>query len=276
MTLDSFLTIGDLFLEILRNTSIITNAKMFPNFDGISSFLDCYVHILGIDFYTNLEMPLENIASKENTLECVLHPGIPRLDSLYQLEKFLVKRSTEPYTLRLFELLSRRIKKVTRQEKNEQRDQNVKQVWWMMRHIADGISSGLTPEIASDLQLPDFALISQIISFDDLYILETLLNNCACLDAESFPEVLKLLSESKYSHVNKYLDLFLDVYSVNGKEKFDPSIFKIVADHLPAGKRAKKNQRRILKILLLDRDKLEVIALDTIKNPEVRDFIARN
>lgn len=276
MTLDSFLTIGDLFLEILRNTSITTNAKIFPNYDGISSFLDCYLHIFGIDFYTNLDMPLENIVSKENTLECILHPGIPRLDSLYRLENFLLKRSSEPYTLRLFELLSRRIKKVIRQEKTEQRDQNVKEMWWMMRHIADSISPGLTPEISSDLQLPDFALISQIISFDDLHILEILLNNCACLDAENFPEVLKLLTETKYPHVNKYLDLFLDLYSVNGKEKFDPSIFKMVADHLPSGKRAKKNQKRILKILLLDREKLEVIALDSIKNPHVRDFMSRN
>ncbi|CAK7994683.1 Hypothetical protein POVR1_LOCUS207 [uncultured virus] len=271
---DSFLTVGDLLLEILRNTTLPVHVKTFYHLEGISSFFDAVVKIGELDFYSNLETPLSSIVSNDNNLECALHPHHPTLLELNHLEKFLMNRLTESYTPRLYELLITRREFEESVQEEKRRSRVVEDVWLTICYTTSGISENLIPETVSHLEISGPVMMSQIIYYDDPSNLEAFVKNCSCLDAETLGPVLKLLNDLNYPHVNKYLEIILKAYSLNGTEILDPLIFKMVAHFLAVSKKAKRNQIRILRLLLIDRSKLEVFALETIPNPEVRAFIA--
>ena len=272
---DSFLTIGDLLIEILRGTLLPVHAKNFKHLNGICSFLDTSLSVQKLDFYENLETPLDSMGIIDNNLTCLLMLHQPTLVELTKLEIFLQKRSTEPYAARLYDLLVIRQKKEMKLMEEDYRCQIIHDVWSTMRHITDGISSNIVPRQTGTLEIPDVPMMVQIILYDDPHNFEIMMKCTRCLNSKSIGPILKILCDLKHPLLSKYLEIILNSYSLNGNEILEPSIFKIVAYHTSTTPKAERNQLRILKLLLVDRTKLEIFALETIPNKKIRDFISR-
>ena len=256
---DSFITIGELLIEILRELK------------DISSFTSFCLDI--IDFYSQLETPIESISGTENTLKCALKPINISPDQLYLLYDFIMKRQTEPYAIHLYDLIINHLKIFEREQRRLDRREKFISVWASMLVLTESFAGSLVVPIDAKCPIDDYILLVQVMTYDDLHNFEILVNNHRCITSMSLGPILELLSSLNYPHTNKYLDAIFNVYPVSGDESISASCFRMLIGYIPNKPRFEKSAMKLIKILLRDRSKLELIRLGDIKNERIRKLV---